>query len=90
VRFYLSAEAEADFERIYGFNVERSLDRADRVERRLLERIRSLPAAPRAGRPYLEDGVRRLSVADIQYVIDYRITPGAIEILRVQSSREIT
>jgi plasmid stabilization system protein ParE len=90
VRFYLSAEAEADFERIYIFNSERSLDWAERVERRVLARIRSLIQTPGAGRPYREEGVRRLSIADIQYVIDYRVTPGAIEILRVRSSREIT
>jgi plasmid stabilization system protein ParE len=89
VRFHLSAEAEADIERIYIFNIERSLDWAERVERRLLARIRALSQTPSVGRPYREEGTRRLSIADIQYVIDYRIMPGAIEILRVQSSREI-
>jgi len=89
VRFDLSARAEADFERIYSFNVERSLDWADRVERRLLARIDFLTATPSAGRPHRPSGVRRLSVADIQYVIDYRVTAGAIEILRIQSTREM-
>jgi plasmid stabilization system protein ParE len=89
VRFHLSAEAEADFERIYIFNIQRSLDWAERVERRLLARIQALGQAPLIGRPHREAGTRRLSIADIQYVIDYRVMPGAIEILRIQSSREI-
>jgi len=55
----------------------------------LVTRIRALARTPYIGRPYREEGTRRLSIADIQYVIDYRIMPGAIEILRVQSSREI-
>ncbi|HEY0312344.1 MAG TPA: type II toxin-antitoxin system RelE/ParE family toxin [Allosphingosinicella sp.] len=89
MRLYLSARAEADFQRIYRFNLERSLDWADRVERRLLARVDALTTTPSAGRPHRPAGVRRVSVADIQYVIDYRVTPDAIEILRVQSSREI-
>ncbi|MEA3063058.1 MAG: hypothetical protein QOJ94_2839 [Sphingomonadales bacterium] len=51
MRFYLSAQAEADFERIYRFNIERSIDWADRVERRLLARIESLQITPWEGRP---------------------------------------
>ena len=89
MHFHLSAQAEADFERIYALNIGRSLDWADRVEHRLVTRIRDLARTPYIGRPYREDGTRRLSIADIQYVIDYRIMPGAIEILRVQSSREV-
>ena len=89
MRCHLSAEAEADFERIYIFNIQRSLDWAERVERRLLARIRALAQTPSVGRPHREEGTRRLSIADIQYVIDYRVMPGAIEILRIQSSREI-
>jgi plasmid stabilization system protein ParE len=89
VRFYLSAEAEEDFLRIYRFNVERSLAWADRVERRLLERIWALESAPLSGRLHTRDGVRRVSVADIQYVIDYRIGTAAIEIMRIRHTREI-
>lgn len=89
MRFYLSAEAEEDFQRIYSFNLERSLAWADRVERRLLERIWALASAPLSGRPYTRGEVRRVSVADIQYVIDYRVMAAAIEIMRVQSTREV-
>jgi plasmid stabilization system protein ParE len=89
VRVELSAKAEEDLARIFDFNLERSVDWAQRVNQRLLERSRALAAAPLLGRPHRPAGVRQVSVTDIQYVIDYRPAATVIEILRFRSTREI-
>ena len=89
MRVELSAKAEEDLARIYDFNLARSAEWAQRVNRRLLERSRALAAAPLAGRPRYPPGVRQVSVTDIQYVIDYRPRTKVIEILRFRSTREI-
>ena len=89
MRVEFRAEAEDDLARIYEFNMERSVGWADKVEQRLLERAGALVTASKAGRAITKAGIRRLSVTDIQYVIDYRLTDTAIEILRFQHSREI-
>jgi plasmid stabilization system protein ParE len=89
VRREFSARARSDLARIYAFNVERSEQWAERVEHRLLERSQALTATPRIGRVTQEPGVRRLSVPDIQYVIDYRIADDCIRVLRIYSTREV-
>jgi plasmid stabilization system protein ParE len=89
VRVDLSARAEEDLARIYDFNLERSVEWAQRVHQRLLERSRGLAIAPLMGRPYRPAGVRQVSVTDIQYVIDYRPAATVIEILRFRSTREV-
>jgi plasmid stabilization system protein ParE len=89
VQVELSAKAETDLARIYDFNLERSVDWAERVNQRLLDRSQALATAPLVGRPYRPAGVRQLSVTDIQYVIDYRLTATVIEILRFRHTREI-
>jgi plasmid stabilization system protein ParE len=89
VRVIIGGAAEVDLIRIYEFNLARSPAWADRVEQRLLERADALPNAPLAGRRVTMDGIRRVSVSDIQYVLDYRIGDEEIEVLRFQSSREI-
>ena len=85
----LSPPAEADLERIFEFNLQRSLEWADKVERRLLERANGFLAAPAIGRSMQRSRVRRLSVPDIQYVIDYRAEVDRIRVLRIYSTREI-
>jgi plasmid stabilization system protein ParE len=89
VRLEIRATARADLARIYLFNAERSLNWARRVESRLLQRAEALTVAPHVGRPTAEPGVRRLSVPDIQYVIDYRIAESCVRILRIYNTREI-
>jgi len=89
VRVEIKVQAREDLARIHDFNAQRSERLAERVESRLLDRCEALPETPYIGRRISAEGVRRLSVADIQYVIDYRATTDAIEILRFQSSREV-
>ncbi len=83
-----TAIAEADLARIFEFNLERSWSWAERVEKRVLERAYALLITPHIGRATQDPGVYRLSITDIQYVIDYRIIRDRIRILRVQSTRE--
>jgi plasmid stabilization system protein ParE len=89
VRLEIRATARADLARIYAFNAERSIHWAERVEGRLLQRAEALTASPNVGRPTAETGVRRLSVPDIQYVMDYRVAGHTVRILRIYSTREI-
>ena len=90
MKLQLSPAAEADLERIFLFNIQRSAVWADKVERRLLERARSLLVTPDIGRATREPLVRRLSVPDIQYVLDYRVTEDRISVLRIYNTREIS
>lgn len=84
-----SPAAEADLERIFAFNSARTLAWAEKVERRLQERARALLVTPELGRGTVRSGVKRLSVPDIQYVLEYRAHSGGIQILRIYSTREI-
>ena len=85
----LSPTAEADLERIFEFNLKRSVAWAEKVERRIWERANSLLKTPAIGRRTVRPGVRRLSVPDIQYVMDYRAEADRIRILRIYHTREI-
>lgn len=85
----IKEEAEDDLARIYDFSIARSVGWAEKVEGRLLDRVHALATIPQAGRLPARSGTRRLSVPDIQYVIDYELAETGIEILRFQHTREI-
>ena len=89
MKLELSPAAEADLERIFLFNIQRTLAWAEKVERHLKERAKTLLVTPHIGRATREPGVRRLSAPDIQYVLDYRCTKDRIRVLRIYSTREI-
>jgi plasmid stabilization system protein ParE len=74
VQLEFRARARSDLARIYAFNIERS---------------EALTATPFIGRVTEEPGVRRLSIPDIRYVIDYRIAEDCIRVSRIFSTREI-
>jgi plasmid stabilization system protein ParE len=90
VRLELSPAAEADLQRIFEFNERLSLPWAEKVEDRIWARASSLIQTPFIGRPTDRPGVRRLSMPDIQYVLDYRIEADRIRMLRIYSTREIS
>ena len=89
MRLELTARADGDLRRIHRFNEDRSEAWAAKVETRLLNRMAALAHMPNLGRPFGRSGVFRMSVPDIQYVIDYRRGDDFVRILRVQHSREI-
>jgi plasmid stabilization system protein ParE len=82
-------EALDDLQRVFEFNAAHSEQHAMRVDRRLIERCHALLTTPNLGRRTNREGVLRLSVTDIQYVIDYQPAEDRIRIVRIQSSREI-
>jgi plasmid stabilization system protein ParE len=89
VRLAIAKRARADLARIWDFNMQRSDRWAEKVHRRLMERALGLLVVPRSGRKIKKAGIRRLSVPDIQYVIDYRHDPEVVQIMRIRSTREI-
>jgi plasmid stabilization system protein ParE len=89
VKLKWRSEALDDLQRIYSFNTEKSESFAMRMERRLLERAQAIAAIPRLGRSTGRMGIMRLSVTDIQYVIDYRRFEDRVSIVRIRSTREI-
>ncbi|MCC8975651.1 MULTISPECIES: type II toxin-antitoxin system RelE/ParE family toxin [Bradyrhizobium] len=52
------------------------------VRDRILALVTLLQEQPRAGRPTSRSGVRRLSATPYPYLIDYRVTPTEIIIMR--------
>ncbi|WP_321177057.1 MULTISPECIES: type II toxin-antitoxin system RelE/ParE family toxin [Bradyrhizobium] len=52
------------------------------VRDRILTLVTLLQEQPRAGRPTSRPGVRRLSATPYPYLIDYRVTPTEIIIMR--------
>jgi plasmid stabilization system protein ParE len=89
VRLAIAKRAREDLARIWDFNLQRSDRWAEKVQRRLMERAMGLLVAPRSGRQITKAGIRRLSVPDIQYVIDYRQDSEVLQIMRIRHSREI-
>jgi plasmid stabilization system protein ParE len=89
VRLEWRREALDDLDRIFEFNTDRSEALAMKIERRLTERVRALTRTPYLGRALEEVRVRRLSVTDIQYVIDYQLAADLVVIVRIRSTREI-
>lgn len=83
------SEALDDLQRIFSFNAEKSESFAIRVERSLLERAEAITATPQIGRATDRSGIMRLSVTDIQYVIDYRRYEDRVSIVRIRHTREI-
>ena len=89
MRLEFKSEAEEDLARIFDFNSQRSDHLAHRIEDRILNRCEALRRTPYLGRPHPDPGVRRLSVTDIQYVIDYELADDLVVIMRVRHTREI-
>jgi plasmid stabilization system protein ParE len=87
VKIIWSTGAWSQKEAIWDYLAEFSVEYADRFEGRLLSRTASLARLPRQGRPLVKD-IRRLSITDIQYTIDYRIDEDAVRILRVRSTAQ--
>jgi plasmid stabilization system protein ParE len=85
----IKSEAREDLARIFEFNLQRSERWAQRVEDRLLDRCEALLLTPRIGRLTEREGLRQLSVPDIQYVIDYQPFEDRVSIVRIRSTREI-
>jgi addiction module RelE/StbE family toxin len=77
-----SPEALADLARIRAYIGDRNPPAASRVAVQLIAACDSLEYLPERGRPGLVEGTRELAII-WPYVIVYRITSAAVEIVRV-------
>ena len=80
-------EAIVDFGRIDRFNLTRSERWADHVRTRIETRCKSLAALPQQGRP-VGNGLRLLSIPDIQYVVFYDYGDEEVTVRRIFHTRE--
>lgn len=83
-----SVRARADLARIFSFNMDFSLARAEKVDARLVSRANSLTSFPRIGRRVPGTDLRILPIPDVQYILLYRIEDECVTIVRVHSTRE--
>ena len=80
VRYTRRAVVQID--RALSYIETRSPQGAVHVRDRILALVTLLQEQPRAGRPTSRRGVRRLSATPYPYLIDYRVTPTEIIIMR--------
>ncbi|WP_453966082.1 type II toxin-antitoxin system RelE/ParE family toxin [Bradyrhizobium elkanii] len=80
VRYTRRAVVQID--RALSYIETRSPQGAVHVRDRILALVTLLQEQPRAGRPTSRPGVRRLSATPYPYLIDYRVTPTEIIIMR--------
>jgi toxin ParE1/3/4 len=89
-RYRLTAQAEGDLDDIWSYIASNSVDAADRVVARIIQRFPSLAQMREIGRSRdeLASGLRSFPVRE--YLIFYRLISDGVEILRViHGSRDI-
>ena len=78
-----SSRASADLEDAHDYIARDDPGAALRVVRRILAAARALPRAPEIGRPGRVGGTRELVIPQTPYIVAYRVTASAVEILAV-------
>jgi addiction module RelE/StbE family toxin len=61
---------------------------AERVVARIVSNVAALGDHPALGRPGRIIGTRELVFADIPYIVPYRVTPAAVQILTVMHAAQ--
>ncbi len=87
-RLLWGSAALADLRRIRAYVAEHHPGAAGRIADRIRRSSHRLIDRPRIGRPGRCAGTRELVITGTPYLIAYRITPDAIEILRVLHGRQ--
>ncbi|RHW16327.1 type II toxin-antitoxin system RelE/ParE family toxin [Sphingomonas gilva] len=82
------AEAEHQFNDIVGYIEALSPDGAKRITRLILDGLNRARNFPHIGRPGRVAGTRELIVHP-NYIVIYRITPDAIDVLRILHARQL-
>jgi plasmid stabilization system protein ParE len=78
-----------DVSRIFDFNASYDVRRAVIIDERLVDGAERCARNPMAGRPIDGTAIRERSLADIQYVLRYRIEAnGDITMLGIRHARE--
>lgn len=80
--------AQRDLNKIDDHYVDFAPEYADRVSRMAVKSAQQLIKFPHLGPPVGEDGVRKWGVKRTNFLLLYRVTNSAIEILRVRHARE--
>ena len=80
--------AQGDLNRIDDHYADFASNYAAKVSRMAVKSARQLLKFPHLGPPIGEDDVRKLSVAGTDFLLLYRVTETAIEILRIRHARE--
>ena len=90
VKVHWSLKADDDLHRLWMFNADFDVDRADLVEARLKREAAYLAAHPSFGRPVGKTGSRDWTLVKLPYVIRYRLDEDrdALSIERIWHSRE--
>jgi len=78
-----SPEAVADFSAIVRYIRQDSTSAALRVARAIYNAIAQLNTFPNRGRPGKIDGTRELPLTSLPFVVVYRVTKNAVEIVRL-------
>jgi toxin ParE1/3/4 len=78
-----SPEAAADFTAIVGYIRQDNPSAALRVARAIYNAIAQLNTFPNRGRPGKIDGTRELPLTSLPFVVVYRVTENAVEIVRL-------
>jgi plasmid stabilization system protein ParE len=91
LRVYLTDEARESLDAITAYLRERSTEAARRSRRRILTRIRQLPANPWMGRKVPEYDVESIrEVFEREYRIWYRVAEDRLEIIAIfHGAREV-
>jgi toxin ParE1/3/4 len=79
---WTKASAE-DLEHINGYLTENHPNLAQSTVRALYEAILSLKVSPRRGRLGREEGTRELVLSRLPYIVAYRVTEQAVEVLHI-------
>jgi plasmid stabilization system protein ParE len=83
-----SLAARADLARIFDFNLRWGLQRAEKVDARLYERVSQLREYPELGEAADRNCLHKLSVPDIGYIILYEFDGTSVFIVAVWHGRE--
>ncbi len=80
--------ARADLQRIRAYIAEFDPDAAGRIADRIRRSSLRLIDHPMIGRPGRRRGTRELIITGTPWLVAYRITPDAVEVLRVLHGRQ--
>jgi toxin ParE1/3/4 len=83
-----SPEAAADFAGIVDFIHQQNPSAADRVGQSMYDSVNSLESFPNRGRPGRIEGTRELVLAPLPFIVVYRVTRDAVEIVRLLHGSE--
>lgn len=83
MKVVFSARFTSDLEAIQDYIARDNAPAAYRLAQTICQRVQHLGAHPHTGRPGRIAGTRELAVPDTAYIVYYRVTGQAVQVLRV-------